>query len=123
MFYAATVPAKAADQIQHSPALMASHDHGSTSSFMLDAVHDSPDQHADHHDDGPVDNEGTPTGHVAGGHHHHGDTGPNLLVPNAATAGAIAPAAPLHGIGKDRPFVGLRSLGPERPPRHLSLTV
>lgn len=123
MFYAATAPAKAADQIQHSPAFMVSHDHGSAGNFTLDAVHDSHDGHADHDDDAPADDEGTPADHLAGGHHHHGDTGPNLLVPNAATAGAIAPSASLHGIGKDRQIAGLRSLGPERPPRTLSLTV
>lgn len=120
--YAATVPAKAADQIQHSPAFMVSHDHDDDGSFTLDAVHDSHDEHADHHDDAPADDEGTPADHLAGGHHHHGDTGPNLLVPNAAMAAAIAPSAALHGIGKDRLFAGLRPVGPERPPRLDMLT-
>ncbi|KTE16992.1 hypothetical protein [Sphingopyxis sp. H115] len=120
--YAAAVPAKAADQIQHSPAFMISHDHGDVGNFTLDAVHDSHDEHADHHDDAPADDEGTRADHLAGGHHHHGDTGPNLLVPNAAVAAAIAVSAALHGIGKDRQFAGLRPIGPERPPRLGSLT-
>ncbi|WP_188237021.1 hypothetical protein [Sphingopyxis sp. LK2115] len=122
MFYAATAPAKAADQIEHSPAFMVWHNHGDVGNFTLDAVHDSHDEHADHHDDAPADEE-APADHLAGGHHHHGDTGPNLLVPNAAMAGAIAPTAALLGIGKDRQFSGLSSVGPERPPRTFSLTV
>lgn len=122
MAYAATVPAKATDQIQHSPAFIVSHDHGDVGNFTLDAVHDSHDDHADHHDDAPADDEGTPADHLAGGHHHHGDTGPNLLVPNAAMAAAIAPSAALHGIVKNRQFAGLRPVGPERPPRLGTLT-
>src|SRR3546814_21116123 len=58
-----------------------------------------------------ADDEGTRADHLAGGHHHHGDTGPNLLVPNAAVAAAIAVSAALHGIGKDRQFAGLRPIG------------
>ena len=121
LFYAATVPAKAAGQLQHSPALMVAHDHGDGSAFTLDAVHDNAAEHADHHG-APADDEGTRGDHSVGGHHHHGDTGPNLLVPNAIIAAATAPPASLLGIGKDRRIVGLRHFGPERPPRLLSLT-
>lgn len=123
LFYAATAPAKAADQIQHSPAFMVAHDHASAGTFTLEAVHDGHDEHADHHDEAPADDEGTPADHLAGGHHHHGDTGPNLLVPDAATTAAMTPPASLRGIGKDRQITGLRSVGPDRPPRSLSLTL
>ncbi len=123
LFYAATAPAKAADQIQHSPVFMISHQHGELADFAVDTVHDSPAEHADHHDNAPADDESTPGDHLAGGHHHHGDTGPNLLVPNAVTASGIAPIGSLHGIGNDRQIAGRRSIGPERPPRPHSLTV
>jgi|UPI0007372ABA hypothetical protein len=123
MFYVATLPAKAADQIQHAPALMVAHDHIGLGNFSVDAVHNSDDDHAnhtDHHGSVP-DDEDQPGDHLAGGHHHHGDTGPNLLVPDTASASAFAPVAGLHGIGEDPHIAGLRAIGPERPPRTTSL--
>lgn len=122
LFYAATLPAKAADQLQHAPALMVAHEHDGLGGFSVEAVHDSHDDHADHHGDAP-DDEGQPSDHLAGGHHHHGDTGPNLLVPGAASAQGFALLAGPHGIGKDRRITGLRSIGPERPPRTTSLNI
>jgi len=122
LFYAATLPAKAADQIQHAPALMASHAHDGPGNFSIDTVHDSHVDHTDHHGDAP-DDEGAPGDHLAGGHHHHGDTGPNLLVPGGADAIGFGPIASLHAIGKDRQIDGLRSIGPERPPRTASLNI
>lgn len=121
MFYAATLPAKAADQLQHAPALMVAHEHDRLSGFSVDAVHDSHVDHADHHGDAS-DDEGQPSDDV-GGHHHHGDTGPNLLIPGAASAEGFALLAGPHGIGKDRRIAGLRSIGPERPPRIASLNI
>lgn len=121
LFFAATAPARAADQIQHSPAFIASHAHGGLGSLTFDAVHDSQDEHADHHGGAPGD-EDAPGDHLGGGHHHHGDHGPNLLAPQGVMAGVMAPLSSLHGIGKDRRIAGLRPLGPERPPRTLSLT-
>lgn len=121
IFYAATIPAKATDQIQHSPALMMAHDHGDADTLTIDAVHDSHQDHADHHGNVP-DDEGQPSDHLAGGHHHHGDSGPNLLVPRGADAPGFGRIAGLHGIGQDRHIAGLKSIGPERPPRLFSLT-
>lgn len=122
MFYAATMPAKAADQIQHAPALMVAHDHDGLDRFSIDAVHDGHDEPAAHHDDTP-DTGDQPDDHLGGSHHHHGDSGPNLLVPNVAAAPGIAPSRSLHGARIERPIAGLRSLGPERPPRTTSLTI
>ncbi len=122
LFYAATVPVKAADQIQHSPAFMVAHDHGNAGRFIPDTVHDSIAEHAGHHGGASVDDKGTGGDHPAGGHHHHGDTGPSLLVPNAIIAAGLTPPASMHGIGKDRRIAGLRPVGPERPPRLRSLT-
>lgn len=120
MLYAATLPAKAADQIQHTPALMVSHDHKSFDNFSVTAVHDDHHEQADHHEDSPGGGE-QPGDPPAGGHHHHGDTGPNLLVPDAAAPRAAARLMGLQAIGKDRQIAGLRSIGPERPPRTTSL--
>ncbi|ALJ12096.1 hypothetical protein [Sphingopyxis macrogoltabida] len=120
MFYATTIPAKATDQLQHSPSLMVAHDHDTPGSFMVDAVHDDPADHADHHAPAP-DTDDQPSDHFAGGHHHHGDTGPNLLVPGGANALGGFASGNLHGVRPDRQFAGLRPVGPERPPRLLSL--
>lgn len=119
MFYAATMPAKAAGQIQHAPALMVVHDHQGADSFAIDAVHDD---HAAPHDDSH-DTGDQPDDDLDGSHHHHGDSGPNLLIPNIATATSLAPSGSLLGGRIERPIAGLRALGPERPPRTISLTV
>ncbi len=119
MFYAATMPAKAADQIQHAPALMVAHDHQGADNFAIAAVHDD---HAAPHDE-PADSGDQSDDDLGGSHHHHGDSGPNLLVPNVAAAPAIAPWRSPHRTRIERPIAGLRSLGPERPPRTTSLTV
>lgn len=121
MVYAAAMPARAAHQIQHGPTVMIEHDHSAADDFSLEAVDDHHGAHADHHDDAP-DGDNEPGDNLAGGHHHHGDSGPNLLVPNATAAGAMAASPRLHGFEKDRPIAGLRSIGPERPPRTTPLT-
>tara|TARA_R110000850_G_scaffold100755_1_gene208442 strand:+ start:364 stop:795 length:432 start_codon:yes stop_codon:yes gene_type:complete len=120
--YAATMPAKAADQIEHAPALMIAHEHSGPESFSLDTVHDHHDAHAEHHED-TSDGENEPSDLAAGGHHHHGDSGPNLIVPDAAAAHGAAPSANLHEADGERQIAGLRSPGPERPPRSISLTI
>lgn len=122
MFYAATVPAKAVDQVRHAPTIMIAHDHSGPADFAINAVPGSHDDHADHFGDAPADEEsGKPFG--AGHHHHHGDSGPNLLVPDAASAAAITASSGLQAFGKDRHVAGLRSIGPERPPRTTPLTL
>jgi hypothetical protein len=114
--YAATIPAKAANQLEHAPSFMMTHDHKEDADFSVDVVHDS----FDHHDDAPDGDEG-PNDPASGGHHHHGDNGPNLLVPDAATAPTILSSSRLQVAEKDRHVAGLRSIGPERPPRTTSL--
>ncbi|WP_439568452.1 hypothetical protein [Sphingopyxis sp.] len=121
MIYAAALPAKAAAQMQHAPALMVSHEHGGLDNFAIDVVHDSYDDHVGHHEDAP-DDKGQSDDHRAAGHHHHGDTGPNLLAPAVSDTSGFVPPASLHDIGKDRPISGLRSIGPDRPPRTASLS-
>lgn len=120
LFYAATIPAKAANQIQHAPGLMLAHDHDVPISFSVDAVHDYQDAHAEHHED-TSDSEDEPSDRAGGGHHHHGDSGPNLLVPEAAAGQATISRASLHQSISERHIVGLRSPGPERPPRSVTL--
>lgn len=125
LFYAATIPAKAANQIQHAPGLMIAHDHDGPASFSVDTVHDFQDAHAEHHEDtdGNSNGDDEPGDRAGGGHHHHGDSGPNLIVPEIAAGQATISLANLHQAIRERHIVGLRSPGPERPPRSLSLTV
>lgn len=118
LFYAATIPTKAMDKLQHAPAVMAEHDHVSLANFSVDVVHDS----HEHHDDGPQDGGSQPDDHLAGGHHHHGDSSPSLMFPEFAANLGSGPLNSLHGLRNERQFTGLISVGPERPPRPLSLT-
>lgn len=120
LFYAATMPAKAADQLQHSSALMVPHAHDGLGGFSVDAVHDDHDHQSAHHDDGA--DTGEPTdGEMADGHHHHGDAGPNMLVCETPMPSSLLLADDLYGVGKERSITGLRPVGPERPPRRFSL--
>jgi len=121
-FYAATAPVKAADQIQHMPALIALHAHDNIGSFPIYSDHGSDGTFLDHHGQEPV-GDSQPDDPLGAGHHHHGDTGPNLIVPNVMAALSLTPSADLHVIGTDRQIAGLRSIGPERPPRLFSLNV
>lgn len=121
LFYASTMPARAMHQVEHA-AIIAEHDHSGPSDFPVDVVYDAQAHDADHHPDAPDDDERTGDP-LAGGHHHHGDSGPNLLVPGTAGTAAIPLSSGLHGLGKDRQIAGVRPVGPERPPRSLSLTI
>ncbi len=120
MVYAATLPVKAAHQLQHLPSLMITHDHGVLGAILVDVVHDDHSGHSGYHAQSP-DTDEQPGEHLAGGHHHHGDTGPNLLVPSDANALGSYAAADMHAARPDRQFAGFRPVGPERPPRLLSL--
>src|SRR3546814_15027557 len=57
MFCAATMPAKAANQLQHAPSFMVAHDHEEAADFSVSAVHDGFDDHAAHHHDAPDSND------------------------------------------------------------------
>lgn len=116
LFYAATMPVKAANQIQHSPALLVAHNHDSIGTFPVDVVHDGYDERAVHHED-TQEAGGQPDENSARGHHHHGDSGPNLLIPNIVAARGVAPLRTLHRVQAERPIAGRRTLGPDRPPR------
>lgn len=118
LFYASTMPARAMDQVEHA-AIITGHDHGGPSDFPVDVVYDAEAHDADHHP-GALDGDEQTGDPVAGGHHHHGDSGPNLLVPGTA---AVLLSSGLHGFRKDRQIAGLRPVGPERPPRSPSLII
>lgn len=120
MVYAATMPVKAANQIQHNLPAMTMHQHDSFDVVSIQAVHEDRAGQADHHKDDPDSRDRTGED-MAGGHHHHGDGGSSLLVPGAAITTAMAPPASLPGMGKVRAIAGLRSIEPERPPRHATL--
>lgn len=119
MFFAATVPTKAVDEFQHAPMILAEHDHAGPSIFSVDAVLDEHDEH----DTNAPNSDAQPDEHLAGGHHHHGDSGSSLIVPVAALNAAARPSSRLHGVWHERQIPGLRSVGPERPPRSSLLNI
>ena len=120
MVYAATMPVKAANQIQHNLPAMIAHQHDTLDVVSIEAVHEDSAGQSDHHKDDP-DSQDRSGEDMAGGHHHHGDSGSSLLVPGAALTTASAPLASLPGMGKVRAMAGLRSIEPERPPRQAAL--
>lgn len=109
------------DQVEHA-AIITGHDHGGPNDFPVDVVYDAEAHDADHHP-GALDGDEQTGDPVAGGHHHHGDSGPNLLVPGTAGTAAVLLSSGLHGLRKDRQIAGLRPAGPERPPRSPTLII
>lgn len=106
--------------LQHSGPQASVHEHWVLSdALVVHADHHTNDQHVDEdHADPAVD----PTqDDMAGGHHHHGDTGPSLL----ATLGNELPRAMLFGtmlvFAGDQHIIGISVPGPERPPMVLKL--
>src|SRR3546814_11901141 len=53
---------------------------------------------------------------LAGGH-HHGDSGSGLIILASADATVAALLDEAHGLVPDRPALGFRIQGPERPPK------
>ena len=110
LLFAGSSLSSAVDRIQHAPGASPTHEHMVLSDFSLEDVDDRGHQQPDPDDQDPAD-------HLAGGHHHHGDNGAGLIA--LASADAILATLPgdAHGLAPDRPAVGFRIQGPERPPK------
>lgn len=120
MFYAATMPAKAGNQIQHNLPIATAHQHSALDVVASDATTDDDADHADHHRDSPDDQDRSDND-SANGHHHHGDSGSSALLPEAMSGAATGPTRSQRRIGHETAIAGLRSIEPERPPRNTSL--
>ncbi len=118
--YAATMPVKANNQIQHLMPVTVAHQHSMLGVVPVDADHKGAAVHADHDKHGSEEqNRSGADGNS--GHHHHGDSGSTILLPDAAATPQLAPSAGITGLGKERAIAGLRSIEPDRPPRTTSL--
>src|SRR3546814_19142967 len=95
--------------MQHGPGGSPAHEHMLFSDISLEDAHDQ-----DHHqpDQGGED----PSDRLAGGH-HHGDSGSGLIILASADATVAALLDEAHGLVHDRPALGFRIQGPERPPQ------
>lgn len=118
--YAATMPVKASNQIQHMMPATVAHQHSVLAAVPVDVDHDHDAVQADHGAPDPSDHDRS-GGDANGEHHHHGDSGSNILLPAAATTPELAPSTRLEGLGTERAIAGLRAIEPERPPRLSSL--
>lgn len=120
LVYACASASQVIDRIQHSSAHVTQHDHV----VFSDAV--AVVAHGDHHDDdvggGDVGTGDQPSDHLAGGHHHHGDTGPSLAVDTTEAFGLMALSESLRSSIQDRQIAGVAVPGPERPPRQAAQT-
>lgn len=110
LVFAGSTLSSAIDHIQHSPGGTTEHEHLLLSDMSIEDTHDQ-----DHHE--PDQSDENPSDQLAGGHHHHGDGGAGLIVLAAADAGLAAPAGNNPGFVPDRPAIGIRLLGPDRPPK------
>lgn len=118
--YAATMPVKASNQIQHMMPATVAHQHSVLAAVPVDTDHDHDAIHADHGEPDSSDHDRS-GGDANGEHHHHGDSGSNILLPAAATTPELTPSTRLEGLGTERAIAGLRAIEPERPPRLSSL--
>lgn len=109
LVFAGASLASAVDRVQHGPGGSPAHEHMLFSDISLEDTHDQ-----DHHqpDQGGED----PSDRLAGGH-HHGDSGSGLIIPASADATVAALLDEAHGLAPDRPALGFRIQGPERPPK------
>jgi len=115
LVYAGASASQAINTMQHSAAQEAAHEH----SVLSDALEMRGSHHAD---DGPADLDNDQTQHdVAGGHHHHGDTGPSLLATSANELPGVMLFSNSRAPARDRRVDGIAVPGPERPPMVLKL--
>lgn len=101
--------ASAVDRMQHGPGGSPAHEHMLFSDISLEDAHDQ-----DHHQ--PAQGDEDPTDRLVGGH-HHGDSGSGLIILASADATVASLLDEAHGLAPDRPALGFRIQGPERPPK------
>lgn len=116
LVYAGASTSQVIDTIQHAPVQVTEHEHSVFSNALTAQAGDhADDNHADETDD-----EQAPD-HLAGGHHHHGDTGPSLIAGAADELANVVLFESLHASIRDRQVIGIAVPGPERPPRQMTL--
>jgi hypothetical protein len=108
LVFAGASLASAVDRMQHGPGGSPTHEHMLFSDISLE------DAHEDHHQ--PDQGNEDPTDRLAGSH-HHGDSGSGLIILASADATVAALVDEAHGLAPDRPVLGFRIQGPERPPK------
>src|SRR3546814_19172338 len=103
------VRSSAGDRMQNGPGGSPAHENMLFSDISREDAHDQ-----DHHqpDQGGED----PSDRLAGGH-RHGDSGSGLIILASADATVAALLDEAHGLVPDRPALGFRIQGPERPPK------
>ncbi len=107
------------DRIQHQPGGPADHTHLPFSDIAYDA-----DDHHDDHADMDEQGDGANPDHQPGpSHHHHGDSGSGLPALAAAETAKSALDTDRHGRRRDRAPPGHSTYGPERPPKHRTISV
>ena len=114
LVFAGSTLARAFDNIQHAPGAAAEHEHLLFSDISIETAHD---HHHEHDGDEPDQGDESPLDHLSGGHHHHGDGGTGMIVLAAADTVPAAQPDDNPGFVPDRPAIGIKLLGPERPPK------
>lgn len=108
LLYATASAASVLDRVQHQSQPAQHHEHGGFSDLSFD----------DHHQDGD-----TETNHDPGsGHHHHAD-GPQGILGENQGCGVSASLTERPAILSDQLITSPGSPGPERPPKHLPISV
>ena len=114
LVFAGTALASVVDRIQHAPGGSSAHEHLLFSEIATEDASDRASHEPDQGKESPSD--------LAGGHHHHGDSGLGLAVTPAGDLRLAALAGDNPGFLPDRRPVGIRLPGPERPPRSSTIS-
>lgn len=115
LVYAGGSASQVVNAIEHSAAQSSAHDH----SVLIDALAMQAGDHAEIDPANSADDQAQ--NEIAGGHHHHGDTGPSLLATSANEMPGVTLLGNLRVPAGDRHVDGIAVPGPERPPMVLKL--
>ena len=114
LVFAGSALASVVDSIQHAPGGSSAHEHLLFSEIAMEDADDQARHEPDQGKESPSD--------LAGGHHHHGDSGVGLAVTPAGDDRLAVLADDNPGFVPDRRPVGIRLPGPERPPRSSTIS-
>src|SRR3546814_13839442 len=109
LVFSGSALASSVDRMENGAGGSPAHEHMLFSDISLEDAHD---QYLHQPYQGGED----PSDRLAGGH-HHGDSGSGLIILASADATVAAPLDEAHGLVPDRPALGFRTPGPERPPQ------